>query len=528
MRSQDPARAEAAGHAAVPHRPDVSGTRGGPGLRLQVLGPVLVTREGEPPTHSLVTQPRHLALLAYLLLQRPRGLHARDSLLPLLWPEHDTARARQALRNALHGLRTALGSDVIRSSGDQLIGVDPVRVRCDAIELEEPNAVSPSSNQHAGDAVEPFAGFHVLRAPLFDEWLNTERVRLTKLRASRAPGIVDADATVPSSGRGSLSPHDHGAYALYVRGNYMFLEAAHNGRVEDLERSRDCFERALAIDPEYGPAIAGLSNYFAVAGARGVIAPFHAAFARTIELSEQALRIDPSLAVPHTHFGVKALYLDDDVPRAVAAFTAAATLDPHYPEGRRFLGIALGLSGQTERGLAELRAAFQLEPRIPVYGNSLAAALMVKGELDAAEVLLRGVLESDPGYAMARERLLRLLEQQGRFQDAVNERRRTPAMPTAAQFLAAWEADGDAGYRRERTAELRQLVTTLEAKVMEGAAVSAADIFQPPVLRLAVACAELGEWTKARAWKLQACAARPGLALRFAAEPLLARLHARA
>jgi hypothetical protein len=47
------------------------------------------------------------------------------------------------------------------------------------------------------------------------------------------------------------------------------------------------------------------------------------------------------------------------------------------------------------------------------------------------------------------------------------------------------------------------------------------------VLRLAVACAELGEWTKARAWKLQACAARPGLALRFAAEPLLARLHAR-
>lgn len=495
---------------------------------VRVLGPITVAVAGDPPASSRVTQPRQLALLAYLLLARPRGLHARDTLLALLWPDHDASRARQGLRNALHGLRRALGSDAIASVGDQLIGVDHARFQSDALALEGDLVVPGEGDAPDPLSMEPFAGFHVSRAPAFDEWLDVERRRLRALwdlrptNEHRAPAVGEPGvAQVSSSDGRHRSPHLQDAYAFYVRGNYMFLQAAHNGRFEDLDRSRECFERALAIDPGYALAIAGLSNYFAVAGARGVLTPFRDAFERAIALSHEALAIDATLAVPHVHFGVKALYLDDDLPTAVRQFTAASTLDPKYAEGRRFLGIVLALAGQQARGLAELEAAAGLEPGVPTYQSSLAAALMVSGDLVRAEALLRQALRGDPAFGAARERLLRLLERQERFDDAVAERRRPPGLPEASRFAEAWKADGASGYKRERFEELRRLTTMLEAKLMEGGPVSAGDHFHPPVFRLVLAYAELGDWKKVRRWKLQACAERPGLAVWFNAEPML-------
>ncbi len=492
-------------------------------IRVRVLGPVTVAYDDDAPSSSRLTQPRQVALLLYLLLARPRGLHARDTLVTLLWPEHDAVQARQALRNALHGIRRALGTEVIRSVGDQLVGVDHARFACDALALETDTFAFPADT--APDrASEPFAGFHVSRAAAFDAWLESERHLLQTLQARRTrPGPqAEADgATAPPDPTRARSPHDQDAYALYVRGNYMYLQAAHNGRIEDLDRSRECFERALEIDPRYALAIAGLSNYFAVAGARGIITPFRDAFGRAIALSHEALAIDATLAAPHVHFGVKALYLDDDLQAAVREFAAAATLDPRFAEGHRFLGITLALVGQRGRGLAALETAARLEPDVLIYKNSLAAALMAGGELVRAEQLLREALRNDPAFGASRERLLRLLERQERFQDAVAERLRAPALPGAEKFALACTEHGAAGYRRERTVELHQMIALLESKLIEGGELTAGDHFHPPVFRLALAYAELGDWKKVRAWRLQGCAARPGLAPWFAAEPLL-------
>ena len=505
-------------------------------LHLQAIGPVTVRRRSDLETVSRLAQPRPLALFCYLALARPRGLHSRDSLIALLWPERDQASGRQALRNALHAIRRALGSDIVVTAGDGLVGVDASRMTCDvwAIERGAPSLAATARI----DGVHLFEGFHVSGAHAFGEWMGGERSRIDRVRQQRAVELTGTSLSSSASpvirGRSSAStggmvnaesgpPQRTDVRTFLIRGHYLFLRAAHSGVKDELDECRRNFERALAIDAKYAPAIAGLANYYAVAARRGVLGPFEKAFAQAIVLSEQALAIDPSLAVPHVHFGVEALYLRDDFERAGREFEMAVRLDPLYPEGHRFYGVWLGLTGRTHDAVASMREAVRIEPDIPTMLNSLAAALVADGDLLAAESILCETLMIDAGFRPARERLLRLLEQQERFDTAVGERLRPPGLPRAAQFDAALRADGSDGYRRERAMELGAQITALETQLIERTPPTVNDLFSPPAVRLVAALAERGDWARAKAWRLQACADRPGLARWFEALPELSR-----
>ena len=136
-----------------------------------------MTRSDGGATTPLLTQPRRLAVLAYLVLARPRGLHSRDTLVALLWPEADQASGRHALRNALHGIRQALG-EVVVTAGDEQVGVNRDRISCDAMALETDLAAGRLAEALTRYTGELLQGFHVADAPEFERWLDAERSRL--------------------------------------------------------------------------------------------------------------------------------------------------------------------------------------------------------------------------------------------------------------------------------------------------------------------------------------------------------------
>jgi DNA-binding SARP family transcriptional activator len=97
----------------------------------------------------------------------------------LLWPESDDARARRALRDTLHTLRHALGSEAVLSAGE-LLRLDPRVVESDLHCF----AQALSSDRQA-DAVQSYGGpllegFHLDGAPDFERWLDGERSRLAR------------------------------------------------------------------------------------------------------------------------------------------------------------------------------------------------------------------------------------------------------------------------------------------------------------------------------------------------------------
>ena len=106
-------------------------------VRLRTLGALDLRDADGRELRGVLAQPKRAALLAYLALATPRGPTRRDTLLALFWPEQDAEHARNALSQALHFLRRALGPDaLVSANGDDLI-IGQGNVWCDAVEFQE-------------------------------------------------------------------------------------------------------------------------------------------------------------------------------------------------------------------------------------------------------------------------------------------------------------------------------------------------------------------------------------------------------
>ena len=154
-----------------------------------MLGGLNLLGVGGHELKSVLAQPKRVALLAYLAAATPKRLHRRDSLVALFWPELDQEHARAALRQALHGLRHALGEGVLVSRGDEDIGLDHEQIRCDVVEFEraaEAGRLADALDLYRGDLLE---GFFIRGAPAFEQWLEDERVRL-KVLALRSATLL--------------------------------------------------------------------------------------------------------------------------------------------------------------------------------------------------------------------------------------------------------------------------------------------------------------------------------------------------
>lgn len=166
-------------------------------VRLDALGSTELRVDGE----ARPIQARRLALLAYLLIARPRGFHRRDILVTLFWPESDDRRARNSLSQALHGLRRLLGSDAVRARGTEEVAVDLGNVACDALEFDRAIEVGCDADALALYRGELLAGLHVSGATGFERWLDTERIRFRRRAKDAARAL--ADQTEASDDRAS-------------------------------------------------------------------------------------------------------------------------------------------------------------------------------------------------------------------------------------------------------------------------------------------------------------------------------------
>jgi serine/threonine-protein kinase len=217
-------------------------------IKLCTLGSLDLQGPEGQELRSVLSQPRRLALLAYLAVATPRGFHRRDTLLGLFWPEQDEGSARHALNQALYALRQSLGERVVLSRGAEEVGLSWEAFWCDvktfdeAVESGDPEA---ALELYGGDLLK---GFFVSGAPEFEKWLEGVRVRLRE-QAARAAWAV---------------AHQH-------------IEAE---QPTDAEQTA---QRALALVPTNESEVRRFVQALAEAGDRAAAVRFYERFARALQ-----------------------------------------------------------------------------------------------------------------------------------------------------------------------------------------------------------------------------------------------------
>lgn len=225
-------------------------------IELRVLGSLDLTRPNGEEIHSVLVQPKRLALLAYLALATPRGLHRRDKLVAVLWPELDEAHARNSLSQALRFLRQHLGPQTIVVRGQEEVGLDPDVVWCDVVEYEKALAnddLPTALELYRGDLL---VGFFLSNCLEFEEWLEAERERLKE----SAAGVSWASA-------------------------HRLVE---EGGLVEAERMA---QRALALVPTDERAVKGFIEALAKGGDRAAAVRFYEKFAQKLQ---DELDLEPS------------------------------------------------------------------------------------------------------------------------------------------------------------------------------------------------------------------------------------------
>ncbi len=156
---------------------------------LRVLGGLWVESDGA--TIGRGNQRQRLALLAVIWLSPSRRV-TRDKVLSLLWPESTATEGRHRLSTAIYDIRRTLGSDVVRSVGDELWIPADATLACDVGEFERAvheNAWDAAFSAYHGPLLD---GVHVHGSYEFDEWIATHRDRLLRQYATVLERLIDA------------------------------------------------------------------------------------------------------------------------------------------------------------------------------------------------------------------------------------------------------------------------------------------------------------------------------------------------
>jgi tetratricopeptide (TPR) repeat protein len=296
------------------------------------------------------------------------------------------------------------------------------------------------------------------------------------------------------------------AYEWYVRGMDITLLRSRSG----VERSMEYFQRAIATDPKFAAAYAGLVHIYLQFSSNTKARDQREWIGRAKQTALKAVALDDSLADAHAALGW-AQFADGDYSGSEASFKKAMSLNPAAPRAHEGLARLYMITGRPSEQLDEARAGVNVDPFSHAAIRELALALHMNGRCDEALEVLKPLKSLTPPAAVAGIVSGQCYETMGKWSEAIAEYQwamkiATPAAGSA--FLA--HALARAGRTDEAKHILSQLL--LRQKDSKGA------------FGIAVVYTGLRDYDKAFEWLSKAVDERSANA--YIEEPMFADLHA--
>jgi TolB-like protein/Flp pilus assembly protein TadD len=212
----------------------------------------------------------------------------------------------------------------------------------------------------------------------------------------------------------TASTQDLDAYNLYLQGRFHL----NKWRPEGARKGIEYFQQAIAKDPGYAPAYAGLADCHTWLGVFGW-SPAAKAMPEAREAANHALHLDETLAAAHISLGyVKSLY-DWDWPGAQREFRRALELSPGDPDAHFAYSLTyLAPLGRLDEALAEIERARSLDPLSPYKITAAGMIDWYRRDYDRAAGQYRKAIELDPAFYYAYDELRHLECARGRTEAA--------------------------------------------------------------------------------------------------------------
>ena len=261
------------------------------------------------------------------------------------------------------------------------------------------------------------------------------------------------DERPPAAQRQTANPD---AYEHYIRGRYLISKRTRDALLEAVA----CMERAIAIDPQFALAHAGLSRGVdpARVARRGLAEPAaargHAEGARRGRKGAGARRLavrGARNARPGTvHLRVETRR------RASPSCSAPSSSIPTTRTRSTGMPWRSAGSGRFDEALAQIQRALAIDPLAVIVNANVGFLLYRAGRLDEAVAKLRHTVAMEPGFVMTRYRLGLALEALGPLRRGHRANSR-PCSPSRAR---------PAGSHRRSRAPARSWASTDEARRM--------------------------------------------------------------
>ncbi len=213
------------------------------------------------------------------------------------------------------------------------------------------------------------------------------------------------------------------AYQLYMKGRF------HASRLilPEAVKGIGYYEQAIALDPNYALAYAGIAQAYAAFSLSGDI-PANEAMTKGKAAALKALELDPNLPEAQVAVGFIAFWYDWNWAEAEKKYQRAIELDPHNERAQYFYAHLNSNLGNHTEALTMVKRARELDPLSLITNSAEGQFLFFAGQPDEAVSRLQKTLELDPAFWHAHLVLSKIYAEQKMFPEAVAEAEK------AAQF----------------------------------------------------------------------------------------------
>ena len=291
---------------------------------------------------------------------------------------------------------------------------------------------------------------------LVDMFAIQDEIAGTIVNTLRATMFADLSEHVPRRYTENIQ-----AYGLYLKGRFAWNKRTQEGVAEAVR----FFEQAIAEDPNYAPAYAGLADSYSLdVDYRSI--PVDEAYARAKVYARKALELDESVPSAHASLAWALFVYDWDWEGAEREFRRAIELNPRYASAHQWYAFLLASRGEHDAALNEGLTALELEPASVSIRRGVAWLSYYARRYDLARDHMSRAIEMNPLATESYRILATTLALQGELAEAERMLREALTLPAAGAYTKA--TLGWVLARAGKRAEAEALMHELEAAAQEG------------------------------------------------------------